>query len=61
MSIIIENPTAEAALQALHQLPVAELARLRELLASAPSINRSTEWSEEDLADFSGVQEIELC
>ncbi len=55
MSIVIENPTAEAALQALNQLPAVELARLRELLTTAASIDRNTEWNEEDLADFSAA------
>ena len=53
MSIVIENPTAENALRALIQLPESELARLREMLTAASSVNRSTEWNDEDLADFS--------
>lgn len=53
MPITIEKPTAEAALQALTQLPESELARLRELLATTMPIDRSTAWSDEDLADFS--------
>ena len=50
MPITIENPTAEAIYAALRNVPAAELARLREMLA--PPINRNTEWSDEDLTDF---------
>lgn len=61
MPITIEAPTAEAALQALTQLPESELARLRELLTAVPLQNGddystdptySSEWSEEDIEDF---------
>ena len=50
MPITIENPTAEAIYAALQNVPAAELARLREMLA--PKVDRSTQWSDEDLADF---------
>ena len=53
MPILIESPTAEAIFAALRNVPVAELARLREMLA--PNVNRSIEWSDEDLADFSNA------
>ena len=49
MPITIENPTTEAIYAALQSVPASELARLREMLA--PSVNRSTEWTDEDLSD----------
>ncbi len=59
MSITIENPTAEAALEALQQLPLSELERLKALLGQpangASRIHESTEWSDEDLSDFSAA------
>ena len=51
MLITIENPTAEAIYAALQSVPASELARLRAMLT--PPVNRSTEWSDEDLSDFS--------
>ena len=51
MPITIENPTAEAIYAALQNVPASELARLRAMLTLP--INRSTEWSDEDLSDFS--------
>ena len=53
MSITIENPTAEAIYAALQNVPASELARLRAMLT--PSVNRSTQWSDEDLSDFSAA------
>ena len=53
MPITIENPTAEAIYAALQNVPASELARLRAMLS--PPINRSTEWSDEDLSDFSAA------
>ena len=50
MPITIETPTAEAIYAALRNVPAHELARLREMLA--PTIDRSTQWSDEDLSDF---------
>lgn len=55
MPITIDKPTAEAIYAALQSVPPDELARLRELLAATPPIDRSTEWSDEDLADFSAA------
>ena len=52
MTITIESPTAEAALEALQKLPSAEMERLRQLLKIAPVVNESDEWSEEDIEDF---------
>lgn len=56
MPITIDNPTAESIYAALQSVPPNELARLREMLTATPPINRSTEWSDEDLADFSAAQ-----
>ena len=60
MPITIENPTADAIWQAVQHLPHPELARLRQLMDNAPSlkkipIDESTEWSDEDLRDFSNA------
>ena len=52
MPITIENPTAEAALEALRKLPSAEMERLRQLLEVSNPVNESDEWSEEDIEDF---------
>lgn len=55
MSITIEKLTAEAALEALKQLPALEMERLKELLEStsmAPAVNESENWNEEDIEDF---------
>lgn len=59
MPITIEAPTAEAALQAVQQLPHDELARLREMLTALTTppddysndSTYSSEWSQEDLVD----------
>ena len=53
MPITIENPTAEAIYAALQNVPAHELALLREMLA--PSVDRSTQWSDEDLTDFANA------
>ena len=53
MPITIENPTAEAIYAALQNVPASELLRLRAMLT--PPVNRSTEWSDEDLSDFSAA------
>ncbi len=57
MSITIESPTAEAALEALQKLPQGEMERLRQFLLApiSTSIDESTEWSDEDLSDFSAA------
>ncbi|BCM89809.1 hypothetical protein IAD21_01657 [Abditibacteriota bacterium] len=52
MSITIETPTAEAIFEALKNVPTRELARLKDLL---PSVDENTEWSDEDLQDFSNA------
>lgn len=53
MSITIESPTAEAALEALQKLPVGEMERLRKLLEiTVFPVNESSEWSDEDIEDF---------
>ncbi len=52
MSITIENPTAEAAFQALRQLPGEELKRLKEMFAAIDYGEGYQDfWTEEDLAD----------
>ena len=54
MTFTIENPTAETLYQALQQVPANELARLAALIVKQnPVIDESSEWSEEDLRDFS--------
>lgn len=56
MSITIENATAESVFEALKQLPAEEWQRLRDMLiTTTPLIDESTEWSEEDLRDFSNA------
>lgn len=54
MFITIENPTAEAIFEALQSVPDKELARLQTMLSQRTSVvDESSEWSEEDLEDFS--------
>ena len=55
MSITIESPTAEAALEALRKLPAGEMERLRQLLNPSTPVDENTEWSDEDLSDFSAA------
>ena len=56
MSITIENPTAESVFEALKQLPAEEWQRLRAMLiTTTPVVDESTEWSDEDLSDFSNA------
>jgi hypothetical protein len=56
MSITIENPTAESVFEALKQLPAEEWKRLRAMLiTTVPVVDESTEWSDEDLSDFSNA------
>ena len=59
MGITIESPTAEAALEALQKLPLTELERLKTLLGQptngASHVDTNTEWSDEDLSDFSAA------
>ncbi len=53
MPITIENPTAEAAFQALRQLPFDELKRLKEMFAVAtPGEGFQDFWTDEDIKDF---------
>jgi len=54
MPITIENPTAEAIFEALKDVPAHELARLKTWLPSSP-VDSNTEWSDEDLQDFSNA------
>ena len=52
MAITIENPTAEAAFEALQQLPGEELARLKQMLTEANYGEGYQDfWTEEDLND----------
>jgi len=52
MSITIENPTAEAAYQALQQLPGVELSRLKKMLTAADYGEGYQDfWTDEDLKD----------
>ncbi len=57
MPIVIEQPTAEAVLEAAKTLPAEERKRLVSLiihtLTPASVVDDSTEWSDEDLRDFS--------
>ena len=56
MTITIENPTAETLYKALQTIPAQELTRLGALLTRNNSVvDESTEWSEEDLRDFSNA------
>ncbi len=53
MSITIETPTAEAAFQALRQLPGEELKRLKEMFAAIDyGEGFQNFWTDEDLADL---------
>ncbi|MDQ3815065.1 MAG: hypothetical protein M3347_14125 [Armatimonadota bacterium] len=52
MAITIENPTAEAAFEALRQLPSEEFARLKQMLSAADCGEGYQDfWTEEDLQD----------
>jgi hypothetical protein len=52
MPITIENPTAEAALEALQQLPSEEFARLKQMLVEANyGEDYQDFWTEEDMRD----------
>lgn len=53
MAITIENPTAEEIYEALKQVPESEVERLRTMLvAKVPTVDESSEWSDEDLRDL---------
>ncbi len=53
MPITIENPTAEAAFQALRQLPTDELKRLKEMFTVIHSSEGFQDfWTDEDIEDF---------
>ena len=59
MPIVIEQPTAEAAFEAVKTLPAIERLKLAGLIINSippqSIVNYSTEWSEEDMEDFSNA------